>query len=94
MSKKNPSRAERFSDVMSNMDSSSIDDARTEVETLKDELQSWLDNMPDNLQSSQKANDLQTAIDELDEIESELQTIIDSIQEQADKSVEFPTMFS
>jgi len=44
-----------------------IGSARADFEELRDELQSWLDNMPENLQASSKAEELQTAIDELEE---------------------------
>ncbi len=87
------SRADRLSQALGKMDWGTIEDAQSEVATLKDELQNWLDNMPENLQSSSKADELQTAIDDLENIESELQTIIDSIQEQANADVSFPSMF-
>jgi len=87
------SRNDRLTEVLSKLDWATIETAQGEVTTLKDELQSWLDNMPENLQGSSKADELQTAIDELDEIEGELQTIIDNIQEQANKTVQFPSMF-
>lgn len=46
-----------------------IDDAFTEFEDLRDGLQEWFDSMPENLQSGQKGEDLQSAIDTLDSIE-------------------------
>jgi hypothetical protein len=86
------SRADRLAEVLDKMDWGTIETAQSEVECLKEELQNWLDNMPENLQSSNKADELQTAIDDLEDIESELQTIVDSIQEQANRTVEFPSM--
>lgn len=74
------SRAERLATAGSKVK----DDAYSEVESLKDELQEWLDNLPENLQGSQKADDLQEAIDRLEEILSGLDDI--------DWDVEFPGM--
>lgn len=93
MSKKNPSRADRLADVLGKIDCQTIEDAKTEIETLKDELQNWLDNMPDNLQGGSKADELQTAIDDLENIYDELQTATDSIDEQVNATVSFPSMF-
>lgn len=87
------SRSERLSKALGKMDWGTIEEAQQEVEMLQEELQNWLDNMPENLQSSSKADELQTAIDELEDINSELSTIIDSIQEQANREVQFPSMF-
>lgn len=38
----------------------------SDLESLKDELQDWYDNMPENFQSGDKGEQLQTAIDQLD----------------------------
>lgn len=75
-----PSRAERFADAMAEVGS-----ARSTCEELRDELQSWLDNMPENLQSSSKADQLQEAIDALDEV-------IGRLDDAEGTSVEFPGM--
>jgi hypothetical protein len=64
------SRSERFSSAMEQ-----ISDARTEIECLRDELQDWLDNLPENLQSGMKADELQEAIDTLEEISGEIDSI-------------------
>mgnify|MGYP001604439229 CR=1 FL=1 len=79
---KQKSRAERFSEAKDN-----ILNSEGEVEELRDELQSWLDNLPENLQSSNKADMLQEAIDSLEEIIDALDTI-DGIE------IDFPTMYS
>lgn len=79
---KQPSRSERFNEAQS-----LVSDAKGRAEELRDELQSWLDNLPENLQSSQKAEDLQTAIDELE-------TFISGCEEAEGVDVSFPGMFS
>jgi len=60
--------------------------AQEEFETLRDELQSWLDNMPENLQESSKAERLQEAIDALD-------ADIDATEEIVSTEIEFPGAF-
>lgn len=78
------------------------------LEELKDELESWKDNLPENLQSSNKASMLDDAISQLesaisalgnvnlepdfDDIENVAQEIEDAVAEA--ESVEFPGMFS
>lgn len=56
------------------------------MEELRDELQNWYDNLPENLQNGSKADALQTAIDELENIISDLENVEGA-------SVEFPGMF-
>lgn len=74
-------RRQRFDDAQG-----LIGDAKSQVEELRDELQNWLDGLPENLQSSQKADDLQTAIDELE-------SCISSLEEAEGASPDFPGMF-
>jgi chromosome segregation ATPase len=81
MSKKNPSRSERLDEVMGK-----IGDAKAELETLRDEMQNWLDSMPENLQESEKAGKIQEAIENLE-------SMISSLDEAEGTSVEFPGMF-
>ena len=64
--------------------STNIDD----VNTLKEELEQWLDNMPENLQASMKAEQLEEAIQNLEEIADELEEI-----QEMQHNVEFPSMF-
>ena len=76
--KPNKSRADRFSEA--------LDDVRAGQEAiveLRDELQEWRDNIPENLEDGEKAEQLDTAIDALTEFE-EIEVEVD---------VEFPTMF-
>lgn len=71
------------------------EDARNELESLKDELQEWLDNLPENLQSSNKASmledaigSLETAIDYLDSFEElDLDDDIDAICSTLDSNI-------
>jgi hypothetical protein len=75
---KQKSRSERFSEAQG-----WIADAKNVTEELRDELQNWLDNMPENLQGGSKADELQTAIDELD-------SVISLLEEAEGASVDFP----
>jgi len=77
------SRATRLSDTLD------MSEKIADVEQLKEELEEWLDNLPENLQSSNKAEMLQEAIDNLDNIISELENI-----QELQHDVEFPSMFS
>ncbi len=81
MSKKNPSRNERFDEVLG-----LVSQAKSDMEELRDELQNWLDNLPESLQNGTKAESLQEAIDELD-------NGINSLDEVENVSVSFPSMF-
>jgi len=75
------SRAERFSAALD-----IVADAKSQIEELRDELQNWLDGMPENLQASSKADELDNAISELD-------GVISSLEDAEGASVEFPGMF-
>jgi hypothetical protein len=75
------SRADQLSEA-----ESSVDDAKSVVEGLRDELQEWLDGLPENLQSGSKADELNDAISELESIQSALEDIDMS-------SVSFPGMY-
>ena len=59
-----------------------------EAEELKDELEAWLENMPENLQDGSKAGEIQEAIDELEEVIDHLNEAVDSAG-----NVNFPGMF-
>jgi len=62
-----------------------VDGAKVVFEDLQNELQEWLDNMPENLQESYKAEELQDTIDGLDEV-------IDDTEEIVTTEIEFPRM--
>jgi vacuolar-type H+-ATPase subunit E/Vma4 len=75
---KQKARADRFNDAQG-----LITEGKNIIEELREELQSWLDNMPENLQGGSKADELQTAIDELE-------SVIMSLEEVEGVSVDFP----
>lgn len=75
------SRADRLSDVEADVQS-----AATSVEELKGELEEWKENLPENLQQGGKADELDDAISQLEQIQSELESIDFT-------SVSFPSMF-
>lgn len=74
------SRAERFSAA-----TGLVGEARSEAETLRDELQEWKDNIPENMQSGSKA-------DELDEAISSLEEFISGAEDLEGFDVSFPGM--
>lgn len=74
-------RAERFSAA-----TSLINDARSEIESLRDELQVWKDGLPENLQDGAKAGELDDAI-------STLEDMVSNLEEQEVQDVTFPGMF-
>jgi uncharacterized coiled-coil DUF342 family protein len=75
------SRSERLQEALA-----TVSIGRADIEALRDELQSWLDNMPENLQQSSKAGELQEAIDQLE-------TIIEQLEEAEGTEVMFPGMY-
>lgn len=60
-----------------------VGDAKVEVQELRDELQEWYDNLPDNFQSGEKGEQLIRAISELEELAGELDAF-------AGREIEFP----
>lgn len=77
------SRADRFDEARS-----MIDEARGIVEELKDEIQQWYDNLPENLQSTDKGSALEDCVTNLETVEDHL----NEAESNCD-SVEFPGMF-
>jgi len=61
------SRAKRFAAVIE-----TVSQAREELEELTGELQDWLDGMPDNLQDGSKADELNEAISQLEDLTGQL----------------------
>ncbi len=62
-----------------------VSEAKSVIEELRYELQSWLDNLPENLQAGSKAEELESAIDELE-------TVLNGLEEAESASPEFPGM--
>jgi len=56
------------------------------VEELKDELQGWFDNLPEQFQSGDKGSELEEAIQQLEELKDGLESLDFS-------SVVFPGMY-
>lgn len=75
------SRADRFSEAVD-----FAEQAKGIGEELKDELQEWFDNLPQNFQDGDKGQQLQAAIDELE-------TFCDQMDQGASASVDFPGMY-
>lgn len=74
------SRADRLGEA-----ESGFDDAKSTVEELRDEMQEWYNNMPENFQSGDKGDEVQSTVEALEEIISNM--------EQVDfSSVDFPSM--
>ena len=79
---KHKSRAARYDEAQQ-----LVEEAKTTMEDLRDELQGWLDSIPENLRGGTKADDLQSAIDDLE-------SVIASLDEAAGVTPEFPGMFT
>lgn len=75
------SRADRLSEA-----ESMADEARGIVEELKDEMEQWRDSIPENLQSGDKYSQVEEAINGLEELQSNLESLEFG-------AVEFPGMF-
>jgi hypothetical protein len=75
------SRGDRLSEA-----EASFEDAKSTVSELKDEMQEWMDSIPENLQNGSKANEVQEALDALESIEGDMENIDFG-------SVNFPGMY-
>lgn len=60
---------------------SAVTDAQSGAEELRDELQEWFDNMPENLQNGSKAEEIQEAIDALEDVINADITIPDAVKD-------------
>ena len=77
---KHKSRAARYEESQQEVES-----AKTTEEDLRDELETWRDGLPANLQQGTKADELQSAIEDLD-------AVIASLYEAAGIEPDFPVM--
>lgn len=105
MSKKNPSRRERRDAAITDMESGlelmrqgweKIEAGKGAIEELRDELQNWLDSLPENLQSGDLGSRLQEAIEGLDQtVEIDESSSIDEIEQGMAGSIDvaFPGMY-
>lgn len=76
------SRADRFSKALE-----LVSEAQSMLEELRDEVQNWHDNLPENLQDSDKGS-------MLDDAGSTLEEMIGNLEDVSGNSVEFPGMYS
>lgn len=76
------SRSQRFEEAKS-----WANDASSAGEELRDELQDWLDNLPEGLQGGDRASMLEEAISQLDEF-------VNYCDDASNVDVEFPGMYS
>lgn len=65
-----------------------LEDAKSEVESLRDEMQEWHDNLPESFQQGQKGEQLEEAV-------TNLETVIEELDgaTSAAENVEFPGMY-
>ena len=79
---KSQSRQARFDEAIA-----LVENAKETIEELEFELESWLDAMPENLRGGSKADQLESAI-------SDLESVAAALDEALGTNVEFPGMFS
>lgn len=70
-----------------NLAISFVEDAMATIEELKEELESWKDSIPENLQNSDKYSQLEESISTMENVINSLSESIDGISE-----IEFPSM--
>ena len=58
-----------------------LEELRGELESVKDEEQSAYINMPESLQGSERGESMQDAIDALDDIDTDFESLIESVNE-------------
>jgi len=75
------SRADRFSNAIG-----MVSDAKSEIESLKEELEGWYENLPESFQNGDKGEQLQSAMSELDDC-------ISNLDSAEGCGVEFPGMY-
>ena len=61
-----------------------LSEIRDEIEMLKDEEQEAFDNMPESLQSSERGENMETAIYALDEAYESIDSAIDSLTQSTE----------
>lgn len=58
-----------------------IDGMKADVEELAEEIQNWLDNLPENLQSSMKADELQECVDALEQVVNDIDEVTEALND-------------
>lgn len=66
-----------------------MDGIRADIEGIQDEEQEAFDNLPESIQESERGENSQYAIDELEDILSNLDTIKDDVENLADQCENF-----
>lgn len=59
---------------------SSLEEIREQIQTVLDEEQDYLDNIPENLQNSERYETAETAVSELEEAEGIIDDIIEHLE--------------
>lgn len=77
------SRADRLSEARS-----MLEEAQSIVDELKGEIEEWRDNLPENLQGSDKYSALEDCVGNLEEVESAIEEAVSNCD-----NVEFPGMY-
>jgi len=92
---KTKSRAQRLADVKEALSGarSEIEMQQGIVEELKDEMQEWLESIPENLQGGSKYQAVEEAISNLEEMYSNLDDVTSAIDSADGIEVDFPGMF-
>lgn len=67
-------------DAFEALDLDSVANVLADVEALRDEEQEYIDNMPESLQSSEKASMAEEAVSNLEEAIERLQEIVDGVE--------------
>ena len=65
------------------------DGIRADIEGIMDEEQEAFDNLPESIQESERGEKSQSAIDELDDINSNLDLIMDDVENLASQCEDF-----
>lgn len=58
-----------------------LEDLRTQLEEIKGEEQDAYDNLPESFQNGERGEKMQTAIDALDNCDSDIETVVSAINE-------------
>lgn len=70
-----------IADQIANGDLGDLDGIASNIEALRDEEQEYLDNMPENLQTSERGTAAEQAVSQLDTAADAVRTMLDSLNE-------------
>lgn len=74
----NKDRRKRLEDLAGQLDA-----IRSDIETIKDEEQEYLDNMPESLKEGEKGSNAEQVISSLEEAFDDLDTVINNVNDAA-----------